>query len=364
MARKERNIFKRNDGRYEARYIKGYDENGKALYGAVYAQTYSAVKEKRDNLILPEQLPELNKPPCSERLLVVEVEDYINSIKHHVKPSTHGVYLRYLEHYISPHFRKVQCSQLTEVKLQRFVDKLSANGLAAMTVQSIFCFLKNGLKGAVSQDVFDVKLPKRINNEVEILSAYEQKRLESAARTSGNIDHISVILCLYTGIRIGELCGLLWEDIDFDRGLLYVRRTVQRIKDPDRKNKTKIVCLTPKSCTSRRAIPLPGFLIELLREHKEQNNFAYVITRTGSHLEPRTIQYRFKSLLSSANIKQINFHALRHTFATRALENGFDIKTLSEILGHSSATITLNKYAHTLSEHKRKSMESLAFVYH
>ncbi|MCL1883797.1 MAG: site-specific integrase [Defluviitaleaceae bacterium] len=347
MARKERNIYKRKDGRYEARFIKGRDENGKAVYGAVYARSYADVKVKLERAKLFAQTAKQNRVT---RTVSMEIEEYLATIQSQVKPSTHGIYQRYLENYISPHFGNMLCEELTVEKAQAFVDKQIENGLSAITVQSIFIFLKSGLHGAFHQeDIFAVKLPRRVPREVEVLSVSEQKRMESVAKASDNINRVGIILCLYTGIRVGELCGLMWGDIDFERRLLYVRRTMQRIKCFDGATKTEIASLTPKSDTSRRSIPLPEFLIALLKAHKESSDSTYVISRNGKPIEPRNMQYRLRRLLITANVRQVNFHAAtRHTFATRALESGFDIKTLSEILGHSSAVITLKKYAHTL----------------
>jgi integrase len=368
MARRERNIYKRKDGRYEARFIKSRDESGKAVYGTVYARSYAEVKEK---LVQAKSINRMMK--CSKKATIAsELELYLKSIKNRIKPSTYGIYQGYIERYIALYFGDTHCDRLTTEIMQGFVNRLIDNGLSAVTVQSVFCFLKNGLKNTFTQDLFDVVLPKKIKNDVEVLSVDEQKRLETAARASDNIDYIAVMLCLYMGLRIGEVCGLLWSSIDFERRLLHVRRTVQRIKNSDYNGESKtapktiITCLTPKSTASLRSIPLPEFLVFLLSDYRKQarSDDEYVISRNDMFIEPRNLQYRFQNLLLAANVKQVNFHATRHTFAVRALENGFDIKTLSEILGHSSATVTLQKYAHTLDEHKRRSMESLAVVYH
>jgi integrase len=360
MARKERNIYKRKDGRFEARFIKGRDENGKAKYGAVYAKSYAEVREKLEQAKMPEKESSV---PKASRTVTAELENYLDAMKCQIKSSTHGIYQRYLENYIAPHFGEMRCDQLTLDISQGFVNKQLENGLSAVTVQSVFCFLKNGLHGVHPYDVFSVKIPKRVSNEVEVLSVDEQKRLEEAAKASDDINRIGVILCLYTGLRVGELCGLMWSDIDFERRLLHVRRTSQRVKNTEGTAKTKVTFLKPKSGTSQRSIPLPGFLIALLDEHLKDSSGEYVISRDGASIEPRNIQYRFKKLLASAKVKDVNFHTTRHTFATRALESGFDVKTLSEILGHASAAVTLKKYAHTMDEHKRRSMESLAALY-
>jgi integrase len=364
MSRRERNIYKRKDGRYEARYIKKRDMNGKAEYGAVYAKNYTEVKEKLTQI---KTFNQKVKVSLKQETIVITLEIYLNSIKNQIKLSTFGIYKHYIERYIVMYFGDMRCEQLTIEILQGFIDKQLDEGLSAVTVQSIFNFFRKGLEIIYTKNFFNVKIPKKIINKVEVLSLDEQKRLETVANASDDINHISIILCLYMGLRIGEVCGLLWSDIDFERKLIHIRRTVQRIKntDSDCAPKTKIVCMTPKSATSIRSIPLPEFLYCLLMDYRNQTqlNNEFVISRNGVLIEPRNLQYRFQNLLNIANIKQVNFHITRHTFATRALENGFDIKTLSEILGHSSATVTLQKYAHVLDEHKRRSMESLSSIY-
>jgi len=361
MARRQTNIFKRKDGRYEARYIKCWDENGKAKYGSVYARTYAEVKVKLENTkakLLDHQI--ILMP---SQTIVDAINVHLNSIKNQVKESTYGLYMRYSENYISPHFKDTPVSLLTSEMVQGFVDSLLGNGLSVATTQSVFNFLKNGLKTKLAKDIFTIKLPKKQHYKVEVLSIDEQKRLELVAKDSDTINHIAIILCLYTGIRIGELCGIMWKDIDFERQTLSINRTVQRIKNIDSNDKTKVICLNPKSDTSQRDIPLPTVIVEMLKEHKKNSNAPYIITFNENVIEPRTIQRRFKKLLSIAGIRDVNFHILRHTFATRALEKGFDIKTLSEVLGHASATMTLSKYAHVLDEHKRRSMELLSELY-
>ena len=245
--------------------------------------------------------------------------------------------------------------------VQNFVNKLVESGLSAVTVQSAFSFLKAGLK-SVNSGIFDVKLPKKPKSTVEYFSLEEQKRLEAAAKASCDMDYLATTISLYTGVRIGELCGLLWADIDFECRILRVRRTMQRIRS-DGESKTELVFLSPKTETSTRDIPLPDFLLDVLKEQRTTSTSVYVISVKGNPVEPRTVQRRFKRLLVAAEVKDVNFHTTRHTFATRALENGFDVKSLSEILGHGSATITLNKYAHALDAHKRSCMNGLATVF-
>jgi len=371
MARRERNIFKRRDGRYEARYPKGNDANGKTLYGSVYSRNYADVKEKRQIIIqllqdVKIEVPLQMFPPLTQLTVVERLRQYLASIRNKVKPSTYGVYQRYLDCYIAPFFKDTNCSQLALTGVQSFVDKQFESGLAAVTIQAVYCLLKKSLKNIVHcEDAFTVKFPRIITREIEVLSIDEQKRLENAARASDSINQIGITLCLYTGVRVGELCGIQWLDVDFERRVLHVRRTIQRINCVDgRDRRTIVTSSAPKSGASQRSIPLPGFLVSLLNEHRKTSTSKHMISHAdGKPLEPRNMQHRFKRLLNLADVRDVNFHVTRHTFATRALESGFDIKSLSEILGHASVLVTLKKYAHTLDEHKRRNMESLIKVY-
>jgi len=350
------NIYHRKDGRYEARYVKGYDANGKKLYGSVFAKCYGEVKEKLERISPP---PERFIP--KSKLTVTEaVKVHIDSLNQQIKPSTRGIYQRNLENHIAPYFGNTRCDKLTQEKMQGFIDSLIENGLSAVTAQSVFIFLKASVT-SVNASIFDVKMPKKKKPTVEFLSVDEQKRLEMVAKESGEADYIAIMLTLYTGVRLGELAGMMWCDIDFECGLLRVRRTMQRIRS-DGETKTELALLPPKSESSERDIPLQVFLLELLRETKAKTDCEYIVSSKGKPIEPRSIQRRFKKLLLAAEVKEVNFHATRHTFATRILETGCDVKSLSEILGHSSAATTF-KYAHSLDEHKRKCMNGLSEVF-
>lgn len=369
MSRRGENIYKRKDGRYEGRYIKTYDCEGKAKYGAVYARTYAETKEKlylaKEALILRQNYKE------SAQTVNQWFSGYLEKIKNTIKESTYFIYLRYIRNHIEPYLGKRKLADLQPEHLQGFINHLSEQGLSARTIKIIYIFVSEGLKEAQEQKYIDtvwkkVRLPKVTAPKMRVFTANEQKRLEAAADENEAEKGIGIFLCLYTGLRLGELCGLKWKDINFYTKTLTVRRTLQRVpcQEPS-EEKTKLVFLPPKSVSSIREIPLPGFMMRKLWNYKQSqfNMSKYVIHNNGKVIEPRNYQYYFKRLLKQAKIEPANFHTLRHTFATRALEIGFDVKTLSELLGHSSATITLNKYAHSLDEHKRSRMEMLSAIY-
>jgi integrase len=332
----------------------GKDETGRTKYSAVYARTLDDVKDKLNAAIaVIVVIPEKHK------LTVVKaLERHLETESIRLKPSTVCVYRNYIKNYIQPFFGDMPVEEMTQAILQDFIIRQIDNGLSALVVQSVFNFLKSGLPER--RDIWDIVLPKAVKHKAEFLSLYEQKQLEESAKRYGGGTYLAIMLCLYTGLRIGEVIGLRREDIDFERKTITVRRTIQRIKTENPGQKTEIVALSPKSQSSNRVIPLPAFVAELLRATPVS---GYIISGSDKPIEPRTLQYRFKRLLSLSGIRGVNFHTTRHTFAARALERGFDVKTLSEIMGHSSAAVTLNKYAHISDECKRRHMDSLIGVF-
>ncbi|MVB12756.1 Transposase from transposon Tn916 [Caprobacter fermentans] len=222
-----------------------------------------------------------------------------------------------------------------------------------------------------------VKLPKVTKKEMRILSLSEEQKLLTTIKASDERYKIGILICLCTGIRVGELCGLQWRDIDEVTHVLSIRRTLNRLPAMDQsKRKTELVIGIPKSDKSIRDIPLPSFLIDDLKAYKAQRDKEKVAAgdiydergfiicnEIGRPIEPRTMEDVFKRLLISAGVANANFHAMRHTFATRAVESGVDIKTLSELLGHADVSTTLNRYAHSLDEQKRKAMALMEGLY-
>jgi integrase len=228
-------------------------------------------------------------------------------------------------------------------------------------VAAVFTFLKSGLKETCRREIFDVKIPKKRGEGVLFLSETEQDRLEAAALGAGADTYVGIMLCLYIGIRIGEMCGLMWDDIDLAHGMLYVRRTMQRVpQEGPGPQKTKLLFLSPKTESSARSIPLSTMLVDLLTAHKAKSGSRFVVSRLGRPVEPRVFQYRFKKILTAAKLPDINYHATRHTFSTRAIEQDFDAKTLSELLGHASPITTMRLYAHSPEAHKRRKLEALS----
>lgn len=348
MARRGENIYKRKDGRYEGRYIKKYDTNGKAVYGYVYDRSYTAVKEKL-NKYKAENKP---KPTGANTLLSEWLLIWIEA-ETGIKDSTRQLYKRHIRNHIIPKLGKVQLKRLSTDMIQEFVDSLK---LSASTVKLIFNTLVSSLKraeemGFISNVWSKVKLPKKKKSKIEILTPHEQQRLENVLTEKNDI---GIFICLYTGVRIGELCALRWQDIDFDNAIMHINGTQSRING-------ELTITSPKSIASVRTIPLPDCLLHKLIAHKNNNEF--VISKKERMVDVRSYRRRFKKLLSIAELPDIKYHSLRHTFASRALEVGMDYKTLSEILGHASVSITMDLYVHALDEHKKNQMNKLNQIY-
>lgn len=373
MARKRSglNIYKRkSDGRYEGRYRTVDPRSGAKKTHSVYGKTYKAAADKLIVLLAGKA-----KPVRKTAMTFGEIANlWRQSIFPAVKISTYANYDMKLRAHILPIFGETRYDYLSADMLDRFISGLLKSGrvrdktaLSSRYVRDIavlivticaFAAKHHGLHNPAA----DITLPKPKPKESVLLGKNEQVRLQKKLLTAGNLFSAGVLTSLYTGVRIGELCALTWKDIDLNEGVLRVNKTLQRVKVFDHakigKNKTELVLTAPKSDMSRRTIPIPDCLLSILKRAKSADN-CYVLSGTSCPVEPRTAQNRFKSLLKNARLPSVHFHALRHMFATNCLQCGCDVKTLSEILGHSSVTTTLNRYVHTSDERKRECVNML-----
>lgn len=295
-------------------------------------------------------------------------------LKNYIKPTakrrTYERYSQVVEQHIIDKLGDEELDDITPLKVQRFVtdlmnsgNLLTGKGLSANSVNGIITVIQSSLKlaytlGETKGYVADrIKRPKPREKLVTCFSLPEQRKIEQAILTDKRSKMFGVVLCLYTGLRIGELLSLKWSDVDFAKGTFMVTKTCHDGKDENGK-----LCRiedTPKTISSRREIPLPKRIIQLLREHKKISDSDYIISSGGKPLYIRSYQRSFDLLLKELNIEHKGFHSLRHTFATRAIECGMDVRTLSEILGHKNPTITLNRYAHSMMDHKKEMMNRL-----
>ncbi len=287
------------------------------------------------------------------------------------KLKTRERYRQIIEKHVKVKLGEYELDELTPLRLQRYVTELMQNGnlvtgkgLAANTVNGIITVIQGSLRlafmlGEAKEYTADkLKRPKPKEKEVRCFTLAEQKKIEQAVLNGEK--EFGILLCLYTGLRIGELLALEWSDIDFRTGILTVSKTCH----DGRKNGVfcKIVD-SPKTPSSKREIPLPKRLLPLLKEHKKKYRSQYVVSNKGKTVSVRFYQRTFDLLQRRLGIEHKGFHSLRHTFATRALECGMDVKTLSEILGHKNATVTLNRYAHSFMEHKKNMMNKLGKIF-
>ena len=373
MSRKGENIYKRKDGRWEGRYKCGFDENGKTKYKSIYSKSYKDCKEKL-NYVKCTQVKKKSNVKISitiKELLLL----WLNSILINIKKSTADTYLIIINNHIIPIMGNMSVNMVTTEFINKFIaEKINSGrldgkgGLSAKTVQNIISVLKSAFKYAekiygINNPANFVTMPKSDKKEIEVLSDKEIEAIRQYCTNHPDYFALVYELCLSTGIRIGELCALQYEDIDFDNGVLIVRKTVQRVKNDDTSanNKTKVIITSPKTKNSDRKIPLPERLLEKLKEFTALNKDSdFIFSSDGKKtLDVRTIQKKFASVLKKCGIKKVKFHILRHTFSTKWVNSGFDIKGLSEILGHSSVNITLSLYVHPSIETKRKQINEL-----
>lgn len=240
------------------------------------------------------------------------------------------------------------------------------NGLSAKTVTDVLSVIRNVLKFAIRKGMYvpcdgSAIQVKRTANPMRVFSKTEQEQLCKYILAEPEPCNIGILVCLFTGLRIGEICALRWEDVSFSDQTIHVHHTLQRVQNQSGNGpKTKIVVTTPKSSCSIRTIPIPDELCKMLAAHK-RSSVGYLLTNDErKFVEPRTMQNRFKKALKSSGVESANFHATRHTFATRCIELGFDVKSLSEILGHATVNITMNRYVHPTIELKKENMKKLS----
>lgn len=294
-----------------------------------------------------------------------------NTIQYTTKPKTYERYNELIIGHIKTKLGDYELNELTPLILQNFITELlqsgnllTGKGLSSNTVNIIITILQNSLKSAffckeLNEYVADkIQRPKIKEKEIACFSITEQRKIEKAVLTSNQDKLFGILICLYTGLRIGELLALEWNDIDLLKGTLIVSKTCYYGKGMTNKFQRRISL--PKTKSSNRIIPIPQVLLPMLKRIKSRSLSIYVIANKEKPISIRSYQRSFSLLLKNIGLNHRGFHAIRHTFATRAIEKGIDVKTLSEILGHKNASITLNRYVHSLLEHKRKMMNKLS----
>lgn len=374
MCKVGENIHKRKDGRWEGR-IQITTDSGDKKYKSIYGKTYHEVKRKLMDIrtIL---FDTTNKQNNKKHLFIDVSEEWLllQDTKH--KGATLLKYRTIIEKHLISEFGKLDVKEITEPMITKFISYKQAHGnlktkgtLSSSYIKLILIVLTAILDYATGMNYRPVLKSNYISKqpikktEARCLDVNSQKILDNYIILNINENTTGLSLALYAGLRIGEICALKWENIDLKNGLIFVNHTVSRIKNTDTtETKTKLIIDKPKTENSKRIIPINSKLQQILVAMKKMSQSDYVISNNEYFISPRTFEYRFHKILDMCNIEQINFHGLRHTFATRCIEVGIDIKTLSELLGHASVDITLNTYVHSSLERKREQIEKLSQI--
>lgn len=419
MARHGENIRKRKDGRWEGRYLVYSEAKGRTVYRSVYESSYEAIRkklaaEKRQKGLeggagagdsagpgcsawaggsagpgcsaragdsarlgcsmgfsygdIPEAGGDLS---ClSGRLLFPDLAwEWLAHVKETKKLSTYEKYRLVFQKHLELPFQEVGITEITET----FVRERISDSLTDSVTKTIYSILNQILKFSYRQygivlPVLQRPMDSGCSRPVRSLSRKEQRLLFAVLTCGKEIFQTAVLLCLYTGLRLGEVCALKWEDVDFSSQMIMVNRTVQRLYMESFRTKTVLWESEPKSAHSRREIPMTDAVQELLlrlMDQEEQGSRSEYIFGRKKPVEPRTMQNHFRKLLKEAGLdgQGIHFHTLRHTFATNCIEGGTDVKSLSELLGHSGVQITLNRYVHPSMDTKRRHLDGLSSFY-
>ncbi|MBQ9981016.1 MAG: site-specific integrase [Oscillospiraceae bacterium] len=355
------NIYHRQDGRWEGRLLKKKDEKGKRKYKYIFGKSKEEVIRKIDAI---------RKVKCSESgSYTVEkiFNEWYESISHKVKESTLSNYRIKASKHILPDFGDAYINSFNAQYIYSFIKIKQQNGLSNRYISDIVVMVKSIFKYAsdnynIYNPLSNISLPRKKISEIRLLEENETDKLKKYIFENQNRTTMGIALSLSTGLRIGELCALQWEDIDLKKRIMTVRKTIQRISCQHENKKTKIIITEPKSDTSNRTIPIPDFMIKFMEKFRGDKK-EYILSGKNKAIEPRTLQYRFAKVLKNVNLPSIHFHALRHMFASNCIKAGFDVKALSEILGHSNVEITLNRYVHSSFEQKIKYMNMLEPIF-
>ena len=383
----EGSIRKRKNGTWEGRYTIGYDAHGRQKQLSVYGKTRAEVARKLNEKTAAIQNGTYIIP--RDHTLLEWLENWLTTYAYiKVRASTYASYQAYINNHIAPYIGGVKLQKLTTEQLQLFFNEKAKNGrldgkggLSPKTIRNMYNMLHEALQQAVINKILSINvsegvvLPSKEEKEIIVFKPEEQRAIIEAARK----DRLgfAIELDFYTGLRLGELCALKWSDIDLAAKEFRVRRTLQRVqkKTSDIKakgNRTQIVEGAPKTKKGNRVIPLTDTMLQKLLVHRARQLFekqrlgraysdnGYVFANEfGGLIEPNYLRKVYMRILEDAKVPFHHFHTIRHTFATRAIENDMPVKVVSEILGHSSVQLTMDLYCHPSVSAKRNVLEKM-----
>ena len=357
MARKGENIYHRKDGRWEGRYWEGEGEGETPRRRSVYGRTYQEAKAK---LQRARQEPPSPRPAADKTAFAQLADRWLAEKQRWVKASTYYRYRTVVEVHLKPALGALPPAAISQSVLRRLADRL-AETLAGGTVHNVLSVLNMILRGMAGQSENGrtapcPALPRGAKKAVRVLSAGEYERLARHLLQRSGATGAGILLALECGLRIGEVCALRWGDLDLAEGVLTVRGTLQRLPAPA--GGTQVLVTGPKSASSLRRIPLRRELVTLCLPLARAAD-AFFLTGTQKPMEPQNLRYHLQRACAACGLAGVHFHTLRHTFATRCVEAGCEIKVLSEMLGHASTRITLDRYVHPSFAAKRANLERL-----
>ncbi len=376
MGRRGENIRKRADGRWEARVVQGPPVSGKTNYRYMYGRTYQEVRKKKKDFLAESRNPRNALPTgatySAGKVLFRDIaEEWLSIKKAMVRESTYTCYSFLVKQHLLPLLGNLAVGEIDSYYLAQFLEtqkksgRLNGGALSDKTISDIKEILMQILRFAKKRGLIDAvpecpAVPARAP-DISVFTKQEQERVEAQAMKEDTPFSLGIFLSLYGGLRIGEVCGLQWSDFDFQNGTICIHKTVYRIAASDGSSsaKTKVVIDIPKTDCSVRTIPLPAPVFRYLAAHRGAGDH-YVLTGSARPMEPRVCLDRYKRLLRRAGVADHTFHTLRHTFATRCVESGVDIKSLSEIMGHSDVKITLQRYVHPSMDAKKAEVNKLS----
>lgn len=372
MARRGENIYKRKDGRWEGRYVIGRKPNGRTAFSYIYGKTYTEVKKKLEICKADRTLAKTidrSEEIYRDGSIGAWLEFWLEAvIKPEVKYSTYAVYRGQVERHILPSAGKIKLKNMNNKTMEIVYNAILDKNITTATAQNICKRFMAALCSARDRKLISglpllpYKKKKYKRKKPRFMTLNEQKRIEEKLDDKKSKD-LAVLLALYSGSRVGECCGYTWQDFDPLTGGIHVSHSIQRVSlYHQQKQKTKLLLTETKSDSSRRFIPLPRFLVKILVQFKKDNQALgsdYIFGAGRKAMDPRVLQYHLTRVTESIGLQGIHFHTLRHTFATRFIEKNGDIQALKEILGHSSAKITLEWYGHSTKQHIQKFMLKL-----